>query len=91
MTFPLATNILHRSAADSYRRAAQARRHAARYPHCAERELRSAAYWVESAEFWRAEAARDAGRIEPMWVLPTWQQELEHMLGCPLAIAAEVE
>lgn len=91
MKTKLSPNILHRSAADAYRRAAQARRHAARYPHCAERELRSAAYWIDSAQFWRAEAARDAALPAPVWVLPTWSQELEHMLGCPLAVAAEVE
>ncbi len=87
----LSPNLLHRSAADAYHRAAQARRFANRFPHVADRELRTSAYWVESAEFWKSEAERDAALAEPVWTKPTWEQELELLFGCPLAIAAEVE
>jgi hypothetical protein len=85
----LSPNLLHRSAADAYRRAANARRFAARFPHVAERELRTAAYWVESGRFWQAEAARDAAAAEPVWIMPTWEQELEYLFGT--TAAAEVE
>lgn len=87
----LSPNLLHRSAADAYRRAAQARRFAKRFPHVAERELKTAAYWVDSGRFWREQAALDEERPEPVWTQPTWEQELELLFGCPVAIAAEVE
>lgn len=84
------------SAADSFRRARNAINHAKMCPHVAERERRTAEYWIESGRFWRAEAERDAWvpvvAEERRWVSsPTWEAELELLLGCPIAIAAEVE
>ena len=96
MKTKLSTNTLHVSAADAYRRARNCRIHSKLSPWTAERELRSAAYWVESARFWKAEAAREAAPApiieERRWLRSvTWEAELEHLLGCPVAIAAEVE
>lgn len=84
------------SAADSWKRARNAVRFAREFPHVAERELRTAAYWRESAQFWRSQAELDAfvPQVveERRWVSsPSWEAELELLLGCPIAIAAEVE
>lgn len=81
MTFKLSPNILRASACDAYRRARQARRHALRYPHTFEREMRSCEYWKESALFWRREAEMDECAPNPVWIMPTWEAELEYLFG----------